>query len=396
MRAGNSIYLDYMASTPVDIRVRQVMLECDQLFFANPHATQHTLGQLSASAVENARAKIESLIGAEEEEVIFTSGATEANNHAIASVLFDNAGSNRNTVLISAIEHKCVKNAAYFFASKLGFEVEEIPVQSNGIIDLETYKAMLSDSVALVCIMAVNNEVGVIQDIKTLAEMAHNVDALFHCDAAQAPEAIDIDVQDWNVDTLSLSGHKIYGPKGIGILFIKNTLQAQLPPLIHGGGQQGGARSGTVPTELCVGMAKALSLIVENAELNRAKLSTLKETFIEELGNSGIEFVLNGDQKYCHPGNINVQFKQVNAPELLGALQPDISASTGSACNSEMVLPSHVLKALGLTDEEALSSMRFSLGRHTEEGQIFDAIEIIKKCFHNLTYRNQLGENIIK
>jgi cysteine desulfurase len=379
MRAGSTIYLDYMASTPVDKHVRQVMYECDQLLFANPHATQHSLGQQAAAAVEKARAKIESIIGAKEEEVIFTSGATEANNHAIASVLFDKAGSNRNTVLISAIEHKCIKNAAYFYASKLEFNVREIPVQSNGIIDLEAYKAMLSDNVALVCIMAVNNEIGVIQDIKTLSEMAHSVNALFHCDAAQAPIAIDINVHDWDVDTLSLSGHKIYGPKGIGILFIKNALQAQLPPFIHGGGQQGGVRSGTVPTELCVGMAEALFLTVQNATLNRAELANLKESFVEGLRNSGIKFVLNGDQKYCHPGNINVQFEKINAPELLTALHPDISASTGSACNSEMILPSHVLKALGLTDQEALSSVRFSLGRHTDEGQILDAIETIKK-----------------
>ena len=296
MRAGDSIYLDYMASTPIDTRVRQVMLECDQLLFANPHATQHSLGQKSAAAVEKARAKIESIIGAKEEEVIFTSGATEANNHAIASVLFDKAGSNRNTVLISAIEHKCIKNAAHFYANKLGFDVREIPVQSNGIIDLEAYKAMLSDGVALVCIMAVNNEIGVIQDITTLSEMAHSAGALFHCDAAQASIAIDIDVQNWDVDTLSLSGHKIYGPKGIGILYIKNALQAQLPPLIHGGGQQGGVRSGTVPTELCVGMAEALSLTVQNATFNRAKLTTLKEMFVKGLRNSGIKFVLNGTQ----------------------------------------------------------------------------------------------------
>ncbi len=379
MRAGNSIYLDYMASTPVDMRVRLVMHECDQLLFANPHATQHSLGQMSASAIEKARAKIESIIGAKEEEVIFTSGATEANNHAIASVLFDNAGGSRRTVLISAIEHKCVKNAAYFYANKLGYVVKEIPVLSSGLINLDALKSMLSEEVVLVCIMAVNNEIGVIQDVQTLTEMTHQVGALFHCDAAQAPVAIDIDVQDWDVDTLSLSGHKIYGPKGIGVLFMKNALQAHLPPLIHGGGQQGGARSGTLPTELCLGMAEALFLTAEEATLNQAKLATLKETFVTGLRNAGIEFVLNGEQKNCHPGNINVRFKKVNASELLNALQPDISASTGSACNSEVVLPSHVLKAIGLTDEETLSSIRFSLGRYTNEEQILNAVEIIGK-----------------
>lgn len=379
MKVGNSIYLDYQASTPVERNVKIAMLRCSESLFANPHATQHALGQQSAAAIDTARAQIESIIGAKQEEVIFTSGATEANNHAIASVLFDNAGGKRKIILISAIEHKCIKNAAYFYANKLGYVVREIPVLASGIIDLDAFKLMLSEDVVLVCIMAVNNEIGVIQDVKALAELAHSVGALFHCDAAQTPEAIDVDVQDWDVDTLSLSGHKIYGPKGIGVLFIKNVLQAQLPPLIHGGGQQGGARSGTLPTELCVGMAEALLITSQESTINRAKLVDLKNTFVEALSNSGIKYQLNGNQEHCHPGNINVQFEGINAPKLLRALQPRIAASTGSACNSEMVLPSHVLKAMGLTDGEALSSIRFSLGRYSNEKQVLDAVEIIRR-----------------
>lgn len=378
MRVGDSIYLDYMASTPVDRQVKTAMLRSSESLFANPHATQHLLGQQAAAAVEKARAEIEYVIGAQKDEVIFTSGATEANNQAIASVLFDNTGCSRKTVLISAIEHKCVKNSAYFYASKLGYAVKEIPVLTSGIIDLDALKTLLSDDVVLVCIMAVNNEIGVIQDINTLARMTHDVGALFHCDAAQAPEAIDINVKDWDVDTLSLSGHKIYGPKGIGVLFIKNKLQAQLPPLIHGGGQQGGARSGTLPTELCVGMAEALLISAHKATINRARLADLKDHFVKTLTNSGIEYVLNGTQEQCHPGNINVQLAGVNAPELLRELQPSISASTGSACNSEMILPSHVLKAIGLTDEKALASIRFSLGRYSDEEQISKTVGLIR------------------
>lgn len=379
MKVGNSIYLDYQASTPVERNVKIAMLRCSESLFANPHATQHLLGQQSATAIDKARAQIESIIGAKDEEVIFTSGATESNNHAIASVLFDNAGGKRKTILISAIEHKCVKNAAYFYANKLGYVVREIPVLTSGIIDLDALNSMLSEDVVLVCIMAVNNEIGVIQDVKALAELAHSVGALFHCDAAQAPEAIDVDIQDWDVDMLSLSGHKIYGPKGIGVLFIKNTLQAQLPPLIHGGGQQGGARSGTLPTELCVGMAEALLITSQESNINRSKLAALKNTFIEALTNSGIKYQLNGHPERCHPGNINVQFEGIKAPELLRALQPRIAASTGSACNSEMVLPSHVLKAIGLSDTQSLSSIRFSIGRYTDEGQLIKAVKMLRK-----------------
>jgi len=377
MKLGNSIYLDYQASTPVDRQVKIAMLRCSESLFANPHATQHLLGQQSAAAIDTARAQIESIIGAKDEEVIFTSGATESNNHAIASVLFDNAGGKRKTILISAIEHKCVKNAAYFYANKLGYVVKEIPVLTSGIIDVDQLKSMLSEDVVLVCIMAVNNEIGVIQNVKALAELVHSVGALFHCDAAQAPEAIDLNVQDWDVDTLSLSGHKIYGPKGIGVLFIKNKLQAQLPPLIHGGGQQGGARSGTLPTDLCVGMAEALLITAQESTINRDKLVALKNRFVEALTNSGIKYQLNGHQQQCHPGNINVQFEGINAPELLRAIQPRIAASTGSACNSEMVLPSHVLKAIGLSDTQALSSIRFSLGRYSNEEQISETVSLI-------------------
>ncbi|WP_438969791.1 cysteine desulfurase family protein, partial [Methylophaga sp.] len=276
MKVGNSIYMDYQASTPVDQHVKAAMLSSSELFFANPHSTQHHFGQQSAETVDKAREQIETVIKAKKEEVIFTSGATESNNHAIASVLFTNANTKRKTLLISAIEHKCIKNAAYFYGNKLGYEVKEIPVLSDGLIDMKAYQSMLSEEVVLVCIMAVNNEIGVIQDVKSLTKLAHQFGALFHCDAAQAPEAIDIDVQYWQVDMLSLSGHKIYGPKGVGVLYIKNALQAQLPPLIHGGGQQGGARSGTLPTELCVGMAEALMLTAKEAFKNRTRLAELK------------------------------------------------------------------------------------------------------------------------
>ncbi|WP_417549407.1 cysteine desulfurase family protein [Methylophaga sp.] len=375
MLIGNSIYLDYQATTPLEPEVREAMAIYSEDLFANPHSA-HFLGRQSAKAAEMARTKVESAIGASTEEVIFTSGATEANNQAIATVLFANT-TQRKTILISAIEHKCIKNAAYFFAHKLGYQVSEIPVDSTGLVDIDAYQSMLNKQVLFVSIMAVNNEIGVVQPVLKLAELAHEVGAIFHCDAAQAPEAIDIDVKQWNVDMLSLSAHKVYGPKGIGALYIKNSLQASLPPFIHGGGQQFGLRSGTLPTGLSVGFAKAMELCREGAVHNRTWLAAMKQRFLKGLKQKNIDFNINGTADNSHPGCLNIRFANVNATNLLAAMQPEICASTGSACNSEYPQASHVLSAIGLTEVEAMSSLRFSFGRYTDAAQIDRAVEII-------------------
>ena len=378
MQTGTTIYLDYQASTPLEHEVIEVMQSYNNTAFANPHATAHILGKQAADDIESAKATIEQCLSALPDELIFTSGATESNNQAIASVLFSNNG-DRKKVLISAIEHKCIKNAAYFFAEKLGYQVEEIPVLESGLIDIDAYKNLLSDQVVLVCIMAVNNEIGTVQDIPTLTKLSHEYGALFHCDAAQAPEAIDIDVKQWDVDMLSLSGHKIYGPKGIGALYIKNALQAKLPPLIQGGGQQFGMRSGTLAPALCIGFAKAMTLSKQKSQKSRTQLVKLKQRFIEQLNNENISFKINGDANNSHPGNLNIQFIGQDANALLESLQPNVCASTGSACNSDMILISHVLKAIGLTDEQALSSLRFSFGRFSDVKQIDSAVQFIKQ-----------------
>lgn len=378
MLVGNSIYLDYQATTPVAPEVLASMSACDEQLFANPHSA-HFLGQQAAQAVETARGKVGDFIGATAEEIIFTSGATEANNQAISSVLFANTGTGqRNKILISEIEHKCIKNAAYFFAHKLGYQVGEIPVDSDGLIDMQAYQSMLSEQVLLVSIMAVNNEIGVIQPIRQLAELAHAVGALFHCDAAQAPEAMDIDVTELQVDMLSLSAHKVYGPKGIGALYIKNNLQAVLPPLIHGGGQQFGLRSGTLPTGLAVGFSTALDICKEDAQRNRAWLAEMKHYFIEGLIQRRIDFNINGKAESSHPGCVNVEFVNADATALLASIQPEVCASTGSACNSAFVQASHVLLAIGLTEAQAIASLRFSFGRYTKPDQIDRALDIIQ------------------
>lgn len=376
MHISNSIYLDYQATTPTDPRVLSAMLPYFSESYANPHSS-HAMGYIPASAIENAKANIAELIGAFPEEIFFTSGATEANNQAIATVLLNNI-SNKNKILIGSTEHKCVKEAAYFYAQKLGFIVEEIPVDKFGIIDQNGYNAALTEDVLLVSIMAVNNEIGVIQDIKALAQAAHKVGALFHCDAAQALDSTPIDVFDLGVDFLSLSGHKIYGPKGIGALFIASHIQPSITALIHGGGQQNGLRAGTLPTPLCVGLGEAARITLTEFDKNQSKLLKLKTSFLKELNANNINYVINGDPIQRHPGNLNLQFPGHDAESLLTSLQPIVCASTGSACNSGFITPSYVLKAIGLTDKEAKASIRFSFGRCTTKEEIQRAVQHLR------------------
>lgn len=383
MQVGNSIYLDYQATTPVDPRVNEAMAPFYADSFANPHSTAHILGQQAAQAVEQSYADIEAYLGAKSEEVIFTSGATESNNQAIATVIQANR-TNRNKILVSAIEHKCVKNAAYYFASLAGYQYIEIPVLTTGEVDIDAYQKLLDEDVLLVSIMSVNNEIGTIQDIKLLAEMAHKIGALFHCDAAQAPQAVDIDVMEWGVDMLSLSAHKVYGPKGVGALYINNQLQATLPPFIHGGGQQFGMRSGTLAPALCVGFATAINIMKSEATESRKQLQSLTNYLTTELRNQNIDFTINGAAEHSHPGNLNIELNHLDATKLIADMQPYVCASTGSACNSEMVLASHVLKAIGLSDEQAKSSLRLSVGRFSTQQQIDTAIEHIKLASSNI------------
>lgn len=387
MRVSESIYLDYQASTPTDARVLEAMLPYFTDSFGNPHSSNHILGWRSADSVESARYEVASLVGALPEEIVFTSGATEANNQAIFGVLAANQ-TDRKTILVSAIEHKCVKEAAYFFASQYGHRVKEVPVLESGQIDRVAYSAMLTDDVLLVSIMAVNNEIGTIQDIAWLAEKAQHVGAVFHCDAAQAPEAIDLDVVELGIDLLSLSAHKIYGPKGVGALFIDSSLQNNFPPLVHGGGQQNGLRSGTLPTPLCVGFGVAASIIRKEGKQNRQKLNKLSSGLLENLRKANIGFSINGDPIARHPGNLNIQFPHIDAESLINTLQPSICASTGSACNSGMIQSSYVLRSIGLSEERASSSIRMSVGRFSDEEQIAEAVDKIAGAISRMSASN--------
>lgn len=378
MRIGDTIYMDYQASTPVDPRVTNAMMPYMKEMFANPHSSQHSQGQEAYHACISAQAVIADAIGAMPNEIVFTSGATEANNQAIASVLFGYQGK-RNKVLISAIEHKCVKEAAAFYGKHLGYNVEEIPVLSTGEIDPVAYSRLLTEEVLLVCVMAVNNEIGTLQHVAKLVEQAHDVGALFHCDAAQAADAVDIDVMDWGVDLLSLSAHKMYGPKGIGALFIEASLHPHLPAFIQGGGQQEGLRSGTLPTPLCVGFGESVSLWVAEKNQRRGHLRQLATFFLKTLNDKQIAYRLNGTKTLRHPGNLNLEFIGIDAESLLSKLQPYVCVSTGSACNSGFLEPSYVLKATGLTTPQAASSIRFSFGVYTDNKQIETVIAKIEE-----------------
>lgn len=390
MRVEESIYLDYQSTTPVDQRVFLAMEPFFKEAFGNPHSTAHLLGWRSSSAVDDARAGVARLINATPEEIIFTSGATESNNQAIFGAIAGNE-TNRKTVLVSAIEHKCVKEAAYFFSRKFGHQVKEIPVLTSGKIDLEAYKSLLTEDVLIVSIMAVNNEIGTIQDLGELIPLAHQKGALFHSDCAQAPLAKQIDTLDLGVDLLSLSAHKLYGPKGVGALFIDSYLHEKFPALIHGGGQQGGFRSGTIPTALCVGFSVAADIIIAEGDTERLKLQRLKNLFLEKLADENLCFNMNGDPYQRHPGNINIEFPGTNGESLLQSMQPYICASTGSACNTGFTESSYVLKAIGRSEDQASAAIRFSLGRYTDESQISETVNRLAKILHkNRSFRTPL------
>ena len=283
MRISETIYLDHQATTPVDQPVLDRMLPYFRESYGNPHSADHSLGWKSSLAVEQATAQVADLLGADPDEVIFTSGATEANNMALLGLARRvHPASRRRRFILSEIEHKCVLAAGRVISDQLGFPIEHLPVDKKGRVLLASLEDTLDDDVLAVSIMAVNNEIGTIQDIQKISELTRKAGAIFHCDAAQAPISMDMGGIAGHVDLLSLSAHKMYGPKGIGALYIRRELQDRLEPLIYGGGQQSGLRSGTVPTVLCVGMGAAAELLSgSEARQKRATLRQRRDRFLE-------------------------------------------------------------------------------------------------------------------
>ena len=373
-----TIYADYQATTPLDPRVRELMEPYWNEAFGNPHSSGHVIGWHAHNAVQQAAVEVGSLIGADPDEIVFTSGATEANNHAIFG-LVRRAPKERRRVLVSAIEHKCVLAAARAVAATTDLTVETIPVDSSGRLDLARLSEALDDDVLLVSIMAVNNEIGTIQDTPEISRLLSIHSIPFHCDAAQAPCAKDLKDLSEYASMISLSSHKMYGPQGIGALYIRRSLHDSFEPLIHGGGQQGNLRSGTLPLPLCVGFgAAAATLRDDDSESEHARVAAQRDRFIAALQKGGATVVLNGPPATeRHPGNANLRLVGHRADEVLARLQPKLAASTGAACTSGIPEPSHVLNAIGLDATECDESIRFSFGRFTTDTEIKQAADIV-------------------
>ncbi|OUS13234.1 IscS subfamily cysteine desulfurase [Rhodospirillales bacterium 47_12_T64] len=388
-RSIKPIYLDYQATTPTDPRVVKAMMPFFSESFGNPHSVDHAYGWEAEEVVDRARQQIADVIGADPREIIFTSGATESNNLAIkglAHFLRDNPkGTPRNRIVTTTIEHKCVLESVNRLERE-GFEIIRLPVDVSGLIDLDELTKAVTDETALVSIMAVNNEIGVIQHLTKIGEICKAVGAKFHTDAAQAVGKIPLDVNKMQIDLMSISGHKIYGPKGIGALYVRRRPRIRLEPLIDGGGQERGLRSGTLATPLCVGLGAAAQFANEEMFAEYDRLSALSHHFRDGLSAQldGLQF--NGDPDQRIPGNLNVTFEGVSGAEIMKSL-PELALSMGSACTSADLEPSYVLKALGYNDEQALSSLRIGLGRFTKEDDVDQAIVLLVTAVRKLRSR---------
>lgn len=385
MRVGETIYLDHQATTPTDRRVVELMAPFFCETFGNPHSTDHIFGWNATKAIDNAAAQVGALIGADPDEIVFTSGATEANNLALLGLAQDSANRKRNRILVSAIEHKSILAVSRILRDQFNFRIDSIPVDEDGVISLSALNKLIDEDVLLVSSMLINNEIGSILPYREFSKTVSAAGAFFHVDCAQAPGIIDLSTISQHVDLISLSGHKMYGPKGIGALYIRRNIQGHVHPIIHGGGQQNHLRSGTLPTPLCVGMGAAAEIasssLGETIEIIRQRRNRL----IDGLSCLRWPTRLNGPSVISrHPGNANILFEDFTASDILATLQPRLAASTGAACTSGIPEPSHVLRAIGLTDAEAESSIRFSLGRFTTDKDVDDAVTLIEETLTRL------------
>jgi cysteine desulfurase len=371
------VYLDHHATTPLDPRVLDAMLPYLTERFGNPHSAQHAHGWAAEQAVDAARARVAALIGALPEEVVFTSGATEANNLAIRGVVH---ASDRRHVATCVTEHPCVLETCRALRRE-GFEVTELPMRPDGLIDLDQLRAALRPDTALVSIMAANHEIGVLQPLAESAVPCRERGILLHTDAAQAAPWIPLDVAALGVDLMSLSAHKLYGPKGIGALYVRRGVR--LVPLFAGGGQERGLRPGTLPTPLCVGFGTACALAQAELGSDAARVRALRDRLYGGLRQAVPEIRLNGAASPRLPNNLNLCLPGIDAEDLLAEL-PELALATGAACASATQQPSPVLRALGRSDEEIQSSIRIGLGRTTTAGEVEFAIDRLASAVRRL------------
>lgn len=368
------IYLDYQSTTPCDPRVVDAMLPYFTEEFGNPHSRSHAYGWRAEEAVEGARNHIATLINAGPREVIFTSGATESNNLALKGIAhFYKA--QKDHIVTCMTEHKCVLDSCRHLEQE-GFKITYLPVQKNGILDLDRLRDALTDRTALVSIMAVNNEIGVIQPLAEIGKICREKGVFFHTDAAQAVGKIPLDVEAMNIDLLSLTAHKIYGPKGVGALYVRRKPRIRLVSLIDGGGQERGMRSGTLSTPLCVGLGKACEIARTEMASESKTLSGLRDRFYQKICSELDEVYLNGDFEKRIPGNLNISFAHVEGEGLMMGIK-ELAVSSGSACTSASLEPSYVLRALGVEEEMAHTSLRIGFGRFTTTEEVDLAAEKI-------------------
>ena len=388
-RNDQPIYLDYQATTPMDPRVLEAMMPYFTHQFGNPHSRSHSYGWEAEEGVEKARGQVAKLIGADEKEVIFTSGATESNNLAIRGVA-EFYKDRKNHIVTTVTEHKCVLDTCRHLEQS-GFEVTYLPVQKNGLIDLEALRAAVTDKTVVVSVMAVNNEIGVIQPLAEIGKICREKKAFFHTDAAQAAGKIALDVEAMNIDLMSISGHKIYGPKGIGALYVRRKPRVRLVPLIVGGGQERGFRSGTLPTPLCVGLGEAAEIAMNEMEGEAKRLAKLQARMLKGLQDRLPEIFVNGDLEHRIPGNLNISFAYVEGESLMMGIK-NLAVSSGSACTSASLEPSYVLRALGVEEELAHTSLRIGLGRFTTEHEVDTAVEELVRHVKKLREMSPLWE----
>jgi len=376
------IYLDYSATTPVDPRVAEKMMQCLTLdgTFGNPASRSHRFGWQAEEAVDVARNNIAELINADSREVIFTSGATESDNLAIKGAALANQHKGRHIITLTT-EHKAVLDTCEQL-EKEGFEVTYLNPQPDGLLDLQQLEQALRTDTVLVSVMHVNNEIGVIQDIAAIGEMCRSRDILFHVDATQSVGKIPVDLAELKVDLMSFSAHKIYGPKGIGALYVSRKPRVRIDAQIHGGGHERGMRSGTLPVHQIVGMGEAYRIAKLEMSDEALRLSQLRDRLWQGIRQIKDVF-LNGCEGHTAPNILNVSFANVDGESLIMTLK-DLAVSSGSACTSASLEPSYVLKALGINDELAHSSLRFSVGRFTTEEEIDYSISLIGKSISRL------------
>ncbi len=386
------IYLDNQASTRVDPRVLDAMMPYFTIDYGNPHSESHVYGHRAMAAIDAARAEVASLIHADPREIVFTSGATEANNLALKGAAHfarehPAAGEARDHIIALQTEHKCVLESCAALERE-GFRVTYLPVAENGLVALDAFAAAIDERTLIVSVMAAHNEIGVIQPLAEIGALCRSKGVLFHSDAAQALGKVPLDVEAMKIDLMSMSGHKLYGPKGVGALYVRRRPRVRLTPLIDGGGQERGLRSGTLPTPLCVGFGKACAIGAAEMGDEAKRLKTLRERLRAALQQRVPGLVVNGDLDHRLPGSLNISVPGTTAPDLIEACA-SIAISTGSACTSASVEPSYVLRALGLSDERANASVRLGLGRFTTEADVDFAADAIAAAAARLRVKSK-------